>query len=134
MADTSVWVDYLRTGHRGRAAALDGIIERGEIVVCGPIAAELVAGTTDRRRDELWQLLDGLRWASIDRAEWHLVGDISAALRQRGSAVPLTDIEIAVAAVASDSSLWTRDAHFDRIADALPRLLRYAPARPDASE
>jgi predicted nucleic acid-binding protein len=43
--------------------------------------------------------------------------------------VPLTDIEIAVAAIESGAALWTRDGDFERIAQVVPELKRYrAPA------
>lgn len=96
--------------------------------MCGPVAAELVAGTAQRQRAALWELLAGLSWSDIGRAQWRRVGEAAAALRDRGASVPLTDVEIAVAAVEAGASLWTRDRDFDRIAAALPELRRFRAA------
>lgn len=125
LPDTSVWIDYLRRGQRGRSAALDSILQRGEAVVCGPVVAELLAGAAASDRDELWSLLASLPWAEIGRAQWRRAGEVAAALRERGTTAPLTDIEIAVAAADADAELWTRDSDFDRIVGVLPGLRRY---------
>lgn len=125
LADTSVWVEYLLTARSGKAARLDELLANGEVVMCGPVAAELLAGTTERQRAALWQLLAGLSWSDIGRRAWRRVGEVAAALRDRGGSVPLTDLEIAVAAVEAGASLWTRDRDFDRIAAALPELRRF---------
>lgn len=124
LADTSVWVDYLRHGTNGSAAELDALLAAGDVVLCGPVAAELLSGIAETGREELWQLLAGLRWAELGRAEWRRVGDVAAALRRSGTTVALTDIEIAVAAVGADALLWSRDSDFDRVAGALPDLRR----------
>ena len=127
LADTSVWVDYLRDGVTGPGGGLDGLLASGEVVVCGPVVAELLAGVAAGRRDELWQLLSGLPCADLGRVEWRRVGDLAASLRSSGTSVALTDIEIAVAAVTAGALLWSRDADFDRIGVALAELTRFAP-------
>lgn len=125
LPDTSVWVDYLRTGIQGPAAELDGLLAHGEIVTCGPVVAEIMAGATPANRDELWYLLSGLPWSDLGRAQWRRTGDVAAGLRAAGVGVPLTDIEIAVASVTANAALWTRDADFVRVQTVLPDLVLY---------
>ena len=127
LADTSVWVDYLREGLPGPGGRLDTFLAAGEVVMCGPVAAELLAGIAEGGRDELWRLLAGLPWADLGRSEWRQVGDVAASVRRAGATVALTDIEIAVAAVAADARLWTRDSDFVRVAAVLPALQRVTP-------
>ena len=127
LADTSVWVDYLRNGRAGRSARLDDLLARGEVVLCGPVVAELVAGTVVTRRAELTSLLSSLPWADLRRPQWVQVGDLAAQLRDHGSTTALTDIEIAVAAVAADAELWTWDSDFARITKVLEPLSLFAP-------
>lgn len=122
LADTSVWVDYLRHGADGPAGDLDGYLASGSVVLCGPVAAELLAGVADSGRDELWQLLAGLSWAELGREEWRRVGDVAAAVRRAGTTVALADIEIAVAAAAADAVLWSPDSDFARVEAVLPSL------------
>jgi predicted nucleic acid-binding protein len=126
LADTSVWVDYLRRGTAGDAAKLDALLAAGDVVMCGPVAAELLAGISDEGRDELWRQLAGLPWADLGRPHWRTIGDAAAAVRRSGTTVALTDIEIAVAAMTADADLWSPDSDFDRLAVALPHLRRFA--------
>ncbi len=127
LPDTSVWVSYLRTGAQGPAAALDGLLAAQEVVICGPVVAEILAGARAPRRAELGALLSSLPWAELGHAQWHRVGDLAAQLRERGETVPLTDLEIAVAAESCGARLWSWDGDFDRVAGAMSQLLRYAP-------
>lgn len=127
LADTSIWIDYLREGASGRAAPLDALLEANEVVVCGPVVAEILAGATKDDRERLGRLFSALPWAPIDRGTWLQVGEVAARLRDRGETVPLTDIQIAVAAASGDAQLWARDTDFDRIEAVLPELGRYSP-------
>lgn len=92
------------------------------------MVAELLAGVPVARTGELWRLLAGLRWADLGHREWRRVGEVAAALRRSGSAVPLTDVEIAVAAAGHDAELWSRDSDFERIEMVLGELRRFSPA------
>ena len=94
--------------------------------MCGPVAAELLAGVAPTQRSELWPLLAGLPWADIGRNEWRRVGEIAGVLRAAGQAVALTDIEIAVAAAASGALLWSRDSNFTQVEAVLADLKRYS--------
>ncbi len=127
LADTSVWVEFLRHGRAGRSARLDDLLIRGEVVVCGPVVAELVAGTPASHRAELVALLNALPWADLRRRQWAQVGELAARLRDHGITTALTDIEIAVAAVAADAELWTWDGDFTRIAEVLHALSLFQP-------
>lgn len=93
--------------------------------MCGPVVAEILAGAKSAQRSELWALRSNLRWADLARSEWQQVGDLAARLRSQGQAVPLTDLEIAVAAASSRSQLWTWDTDFDRVRAVLPELRYY---------
>lgn len=122
LADTSVWVEFLRDGSDGRARALDGLLESEAVLTCGPVAAELLAGAKGKDRDSLWKLLQALPWAELDRDAWRAVGETAAELRSRGSSVPLTDIEIAVAAARAGSTIWSADRDFVRLAEVIEGL------------
>ena len=127
LADTSVWVSYLRAGSQGPAAELDRLLVSQEVVLCGPVVAELLAGVRGPQRTELGALLSSLPWAELGRAQWHEVGELAGELRERGETVPLTDLVIAVAAASVGARLWSWDSDFERVGRALPQLLRYVP-------
>ena len=123
LPDTSVWVRYLRRGTATTVGvALDSFLEERSVVVCGPVLAELLAGTPEDRQAQLWSLLSVLPWARLEAEEWHLVGETVARLRAAGETVGLTDISIAVAAAAAGATLWTLDDDFTRVGKVLPTL------------
>lgn len=128
LVDSSVWVDFLKLGESGPGAGVAMLLRRREVVTCGPVVAELLAGTPPAGRGELWTLMNGLPWADLHRDGWRRVGDVVGDLLRLGFRVPLTDAAIALAAIASGARLWTRDAHFDRIGEHLTELRRFDPA------
>jgi predicted nucleic acid-binding protein len=127
LADTSVWVDFSRRGAAGRAAALRDLLDAGDVVTCGPVAAELLAGSEGEVADRMWETLASLPWADLGTEGWREVGIAASRLRRRGEALPLTDLTIAVAASRGDHDVWTFDSDFERIRPALESLRLYAP-------
>ncbi len=128
LPDTSVWVEFSRRGSQGRAAALAGLLDAGEVATCGPVAAELMAGADSEVGDRIWETLSSLPWAELGPASWREVGAVAARLRRAGRTLPLTDLMIAAAAVGGGHSLWTYDADFERIATVLTDLSFFDPA------
>lgn len=122
LPDTSVWIDFLRKREHRRRHDLAPPIESRQVVVCGPIAAELMLGASEQAGDRLWASLLALPWQPFRTEDWRTVGELSAALRAQGTPIALTDLEIAVAAVNARATLWTGDSDFDRVVEVLPRL------------
>lgn len=122
LADTSVWVEYLRREGGGRASRLGTLVDRHELMTCGPVVAELIAGAGEEDQARLERVLDGLPWAELDRGAWSQVGLASAVLRGSGQEVPLTDVEIAVAASRAGASVWSADSDFERLAPVIDGL------------
>jgi predicted nucleic acid-binding protein len=119
LPDTSIWVAYLRTGAKGLTRELNLALDRREVLACGPVLAELVAGARPPDRASLVASLAGLPWAELDHNAWQSVGLLAAELRDLGQTLPLTDLEIAVAAHTAGATLWTADRHFERVATLL---------------
>ena len=122
LPDTSVWVAYLRPGSNEITDELNTALERRDVLACGPVVAELAAGARPQDRSVLLASLAGLPWADLDRNAWLSVGLLAAELRDRGEVLPLTDLQIAVAAHANNAALWTADHHFERLAPLLNGL------------
>jgi predicted nucleic acid-binding protein len=122
LPDTSIWIAYLRPGAEDISRDLSATLERREVLACGPVVAELVAGARPHDRATLLASLAGLPWAELDHQAWQSVGLLAAELRDRGQAVPLTDLEIAVAAHSSGAALWTADHQFKRLVPILNGL------------
>jgi hypothetical protein len=127
LPDTSIWVGYFRNSPRADADRLAALISAGEVVLCGPVLAELLAGTREDQRAGLLETLLGLPWADLDVEGWLKVGEAAAALRAEGVSLPLTDLTIAAAALRGGHALWSHDSDFERIETVLDGLRLYSP-------
>lgn len=121
LADTSVWIAYLRDDPSVRPRMKAHLDER-RVLTCGPVVAELLAGTRGAATEALWQSLIALPWASLDAVVWRSVGEALGELVRQGRRMPLTDVVIGVAAASSGAGLWTLDSHFDRVAGVVAGL------------
>lgn len=130
LPDTSVWIRYFRPRPDEASRHLDHLIEEREVLGCGPVLAEILAGTPLDERVEIWRGYDSLPWAELDRLAWRQAGEISFALARQGRSLPLADILIAVVAVRGEAEIWTLDRDFERIRDVLPALQLYGPNAP----
>jgi predicted nucleic acid-binding protein len=104
------------------------LLDRGEVATCGPVTAEILSGADREVSERMWATLSSLPWAELASAGWREVGEVARNLRQRGEALPLTDLVIAVAAVRAGHTLWSLDSDFERIAPVLDGLELYQPA------
>jgi predicted nucleic acid-binding protein len=130
LPDTSVWVEYLRAEDSGPstsedtspAEALDAVIQQAQVVTCGPVAAELLAGARGDRREALSAQLSAQPWIELKHSDWLTIGQTAAKLQEQGKTTPLIDVQIAVCATLAEAELWTLDSDFERIAEALDGL------------
>jgi predicted nucleic acid-binding protein len=126
LPDTSIWVGYFRNTRRADADRLASLIDAGEVAVCGPVVAELLAGAGPEQSVDLLDTLLGLPWADLDLEGWLTIGETAATLRRSGTPLPLTDLAIAAAALRGGHALWSLDSDFERIRTALEGLELYA--------
>ena len=113
LADTSVWIDHLRSGNQEMRKHLN----RGEIVIHPFIIAELALGSL-RERAKTLSLLDLLPQVRIPQlAEVRLMIE---ARRLYSLGIGLTDAHL-IASIFLNSStlLWTRDKPLRKVAEAL---------------
>ena len=122
LPDTSIWIEYFR-GSEPTASQLAALLDADDVVVCGPIVAELLAGTSAQQQNTLWLALAALPNVELDLAAWKASGEYAQELRHRRDTVPLLDVLIAVAAINAGAALWTRDTDFERIAAFVPALV-----------
>jgi predicted nucleic acid-binding protein len=113
LADTSVWIDYLR----GRNPTMRSLVESGQIVMHPFVVAELALGSLQDRHKTL-ALLEMLRPVQVAQ-----LGEIrrmmeAHALYSRG--IGLTDAHlVASCLITPQTELWTRDTALARVAQLL---------------
>jgi predicted nucleic acid-binding protein len=113
LADTSIWIDHLRSGNTELRKHLD----QGKIAIHPFIIAELALGSLQKRAKTLalLHLLPQVRVARL--SEVHLAIE---ARRLYGLGIGLTDAHL-IASVFLDSptQLWTRDKRLREAAESL---------------
>jgi hypothetical protein len=113
LADTSIWVDYLRSGN----PEMEGRLRRGQIVMHPFVVAEIALGSLRNRRkrlDEMESLLE-VRVAQLNEVR-HMIE--AHALYSKG--IGLTDAHlIASCPMTPGTQLWTRDGNMEKAARAL---------------
>jgi predicted nucleic acid-binding protein len=113
LADTSIWIDHLRSGNTELRKHLD----QGKIAIHPFISAELALGSLQKRAKTLalLHLLPQVRVARL--SEVHLAIE---ARRLYGLGIGLTDAHL-IASVFLDSptQLWTRDKRLREAAESL---------------
>ena len=113
LADTSIWIDHLRSGNKEMRKHLD----QGHIVIHPFIIAELALGSLQERTKTL-ALLDLL--PQVRMAQLTEVRHTIEARRLYGVGIGLTDAHlIASVFLNSPTLLWTRDKRLRKVAEAL---------------
>jgi predicted nucleic acid-binding protein len=113
LADTSIWIDHLRSGNKEMRKHLD----QGRIVIHPFIIAELALGSLQERTKTLalLDLLPQVRMAQL--AEVRLTIE---ARRLYSLGIGLTDAHlIASVFINSPTLLWTRDKRLRKVAEGL---------------
>ena len=116
IADTSVWIRFLRVGGSREHRELDRLLAQGDVVMVGVVMAELLQGARNPQEyEELGVRLAGLHYVSEIKNTWVQVGALSYRLRQEGLAVGEVDLLIAALALEHGHEVYTLDEHFQRI-------------------
>ena len=121
LIDTSAWIEYFRA--TGSAAALEVrrlvSVESDQLVMCEPIAMEILAGATDDgTHTKLEQLVNGLPSLGVDPVvDFRTAAAMYRAARRSGRTIrSIVDCLIAAVAIRHGARLVHRDADFDGIA------------------
>jgi predicted nucleic acid-binding protein len=110
LADTSVWIDHLRSGNK----ELQKLLEQGQIVIHPFVIAELALGSL-RERAKTLALLDLLPQAPVARMEE--VRLTIEARRLYNLGIGLIDAHLIASVLINPSTLlWTRDKRLRKVA------------------
>lgn len=112
LADTSVWIDHLRSGNK----ELRKLLNQGQIVIHPFIVAELALGSL-RERARTLALLDLLPQARV--AHLSEVRLMIEARRLYNLGIGLTDAHLIASAFINSTPLWTRDKRLRKAAEGL---------------
>ena len=130
IADTSVWIEYLRGGDEIARAELRGFIRTEQVALVGVVLAELLQGCrTPKESSAILAEVTGLRFLETGFGTWRRTGELSASLKSTGITLPLSDVLIAALAMEHRCQVFTLDPHFAQI----PDLSLYRPPKRTAT-
>ena len=117
LVDTSIWVDYLRSGNF--AEKLDYFIDENLIVTNDLILAELLPFLKIRNQKKLISLLRNIRRLDLF-IDWNQIIDYQYKCLKNGiNAVGIPDLIIAQNAIQNDCEIFTQDNHFSLMRNIL---------------
>lgn len=108
LADTSVWVEYLRN----KDAAILDPLNRGDIVLHDCVIGELALGGVSQTKLAMFRLMHRCRSASHAEVMY-----LIAERRFAGRGLGYVDVHLLAAALIGRLRLWTLDKALQRVAD-----------------
>lgn len=131
LLDTSAWIEAMRRdGDPAMRAEVATALRENRARLCDLVLLELwngVRGGAERRW--LSTLEETVETVATSPEVWSLARQMAQGLRTRGLTLPATDLLIAACARAHGLDLLHRDAHFQKLAEALPEEPEH-PRRP----
>ena len=122
LADTCIWIEYFR-GKSPFSEELRRLIQKGGLVITGPVVFELLQGAKNKKdADLIKEVTRGLPLFEVTHEIWLSAGDLYFDLRRKGITIPPSDVLLAAMAIDNNWSLFTTDNHFDHI----PKLRRHS--------
>ena len=113
IVDTSVWIQAFRVSPSSERRELDGLLTQDQVVMVGPVLAEILQGARNVEEFELLRIrLAALPYAAATLETWEHTGALSYQLHQQGNPVGLVDLLISALALEHDHQLYTLDDHF----------------------
>lgn len=115
LVDTTVWVDYFRSGtHSGK---LDFLIDENLIVINDLILAEIVPFLEVRNQRKLLGLLRHINKLSFN-TDWDQIIEFQVNCLRKGlNGIGIPDLMIAQNAKQNDCEIYSRDYHFRLMKD-----------------
>lgn len=110
LVDTSVWIEYFRTGKN--AEKLDLLIDENIIVINDLILAELIPPLKARKQQEVIKLLSSINKLELT-INWNQIIEFQFKCLKNGlNGIGIPDLIIAQNAKQNHCSIYTNDKHF----------------------
>lgn len=110
LADTSAIIEFFRPGGSDdMRQEVAGLLDTGQLALCGIVAAELIQGVRPEERQPLMDLLEEVPIWDLTKEDYFQAGDLSNTLRRKGLKIPITDMVIAALAMRMKTSVLTLD-------------------------
>jgi len=118
LVDTSIWIDFFQAPESRTAVELESLIKNhNQVALCGIVLQEVLQGIRDRKSFELvcGRLLK-FPFIETNRETWIMAASLYRELRAKGITLPPVDLTIAAIALRKNMALFSRDGHFEALA------------------
>jgi tRNA(fMet)-specific endonuclease VapC len=116
IVDTSVWIEFFRSGDSPNTLHLKRLLREERVILQGLVLAEVIQGIkTQKESGIVKRALQKLPYIEMTREVWEKAGEISASLLRKGITIPLSDVIVASCAVSEDMEVFTLDSHYKKI-------------------
>ena len=110
LVDTSIWIDYFRSGEH--SAALDNLIDENLLVISDIILVELVPFLRIKKQTAVIQLLHEIKRIPLN-IDWEEIIECQVKCLKAGeNGVGIPDLIIAQNAMDNDCLVYSLDKHF----------------------
>ena len=119
LADTSIWIDFLKKSDPDIVDILKKYIKTNEICAVSAVFGELLQGVKNRREQNLLNIL----WESLPKIDeedlFIRAGELSNKYKLYAKGVGLIDCYLLAACADNDLALWTLDKKLQKAFDDL---------------
>ncbi len=120
LADTSVWIDFFKSGRSEEVEKLTSLLEEDRVCIVPIIKAEILSGArTESEFDALKEKLSALPSLKEPDNIWEDAAWARFRLARKGIQTALIDLSIAITASHNHCGLLTRDNEFRQISSVV---------------
>ncbi|MCH9009513.1 MAG: PIN domain-containing protein [Chloroflexi bacterium] len=125
IADTSAWIAFQTKPDSEFGRQFDALLAGDEIVMVGPVLAELLQGARSESDFSFFaERLGALAFLEADQATWIKAGELNYQLRARGRIIPMADLIVSALAIQHGIPVYTSAKDYQEV----PGLQIYEPA------
>lgn len=125
IADTSAWIAFQTKPDSEFGRQFDALLAGDEIVMVGPVLAELLQGARSESDFSFFaERLGALAFLEADQATWIKAGELNYKLRARGRIIPMADLIVTALAIQHGIPVYTSAKDYQEV----PGLQIYEPA------
>ncbi len=117
LVDTSVWIDYFRSGENSEE--LDFLIDENLVAINDLILAEIVPFLKVRNQNKIIQLLYGIQNLGLEINWAQIIEFQCKCLRHGLNGIGIPDLIIAQNAQQNRCEIYSRDSHFSLMKEIL---------------
>ena len=115
LVDSSIWIDYFRSGVGQSFDMIEHYIDTNSIVISGIIELEILQGARKKEYNLIMDLFSALPYIETSRDDFLYAGELLRSLREQGITIPATDGIIAAQCLRRNIFLMSTDHHFDYV-------------------